>query len=194
MASQKKPRIISGTCPRKELPRPSVALAQILAFQGKWDEVLDHGKIFLQNIRIISYNYWPFQEAMRKLITRAVKITGRQSQSRLYDYERGKLIRVYLDNEGLLGCETTNALLKMSWMWPKNCSPKDGKDSLAWEVISKKLKTWQPYENHEVAPIDLLNDDVLFGLMSPQRCEAVLSTKYENKLKRSWEIWAYNHV
>ena len=64
---------------KKGIAEASVALAQILAFQGKWDEVLDHGKIFLQNPHI-SYNYWPFQEAMRKLITRAVKITGRQSQ------------------------------------------------------------------------------------------------------------------
>ena len=62
-----------------DFPEASVALAQIAAFQGKWDEVLDRGKIFLQNPQI-SYNYWPFQEAMRKLIVRAVKITGRQSQ------------------------------------------------------------------------------------------------------------------
>lgn len=60
-------------------PEASVALAQIAAFQGKWDEVLDRGKIFLQNPQI-SYNYWPFQEAMRKLIVRAVKISGRESQ------------------------------------------------------------------------------------------------------------------
>ena len=64
---------------KKGIPEASVALAQILAFQGKWNEVLDHGKVFLQNPHI-SYNYWPFQEAMRKLIIRAVKITGRESQ------------------------------------------------------------------------------------------------------------------
>lgn len=64
---------------KKGIPEASVALAQIVAFQGKWDEVLDNAKIFLQNPQI-SYNYWPFQEAMRKLIVRAVKITGRKSQ------------------------------------------------------------------------------------------------------------------
>lgn len=64
---------------KKGIPEASVALAQILAFRGKWDEVLDHGKVFLQNPHI-SYNYWPFQEAMRKLIIRAVKTTGREIQ------------------------------------------------------------------------------------------------------------------
>lgn len=28
----------------------------------------------------MSYNYWPFQEAMRKVITRAVNITGTERQ------------------------------------------------------------------------------------------------------------------
>ena len=64
---------------KKGIPEASVALAQIVAFQGKWDEVLNDGKIFLQNPQI-SYNYWPFQEAMRKLIVRAVKITGRRKE------------------------------------------------------------------------------------------------------------------
>ncbi|KAJ7350198.1 hypothetical protein OS493_037778 [Desmophyllum pertusum] len=99
------------------------------------------------------------------------------------------MIRVYLDNEDGWGERQIDFDNVMD---VAKLLAKDGKDSLAWEVISKKLKTWQPYENHEVAPIDLLNDDVLFDLMSPQRCEAVLSTKYENKLKE-WEIWAYNH-
>lgn len=64
---------------KKGIPEASIALAQIVAFRGDWDEVLDRGKIFLQNPQI-SYNYWPFQEEMRKLIVRAVKITGREIQ------------------------------------------------------------------------------------------------------------------
>ena len=64
---------------KKGIPEGSIALAQILAFKGKWEEVLEYGKTFLQNPSI-SYNYWPFQEAMRKLIVRAVKVTGKKSQ------------------------------------------------------------------------------------------------------------------
>lgn len=35
---------------------------------------------------------------------------------------------------------------------------------------------------NEVTPTDLLIDDVLFNLMSPQRLKAVLQTKYELQL------------
>lgn len=83
---------------KKGIPEASVALAQIFAFQGKWNEVLDHGKVFLQNPHI-SYNYWPFQEAMRKLITRAVKITGRESQFEVMLEWSGAVARATLSSE-----------------------------------------------------------------------------------------------
>ena len=99
--------------------------------------------------------------------------------AKLYDYEE-EMVRVYLENDDAWG---ERAIDFDDVMLVAKLLVKDGKDSLAWEVISKKLKTWQPYEFHEVEPIALLNDDVLFGVLTPQRCEVVLSTKYENKLK-----------
>lgn len=63
----------------KGVPHGSVALAQILAFQGKWDEVIENCKIFFENPEI-SWNYWPFQEAMRQLLVRAAKVTGNISR------------------------------------------------------------------------------------------------------------------
>ena len=102
----------------------------------------------------------------------------RYLNAKLYDYEE-EMIRVYLDNEAAWGHRQTDF---DDVMTVAKLLAKDGKDLLAWEVVSKKLHIWQPHEYHEVAPIDLLNDDVLFDLMSPQRCEAVLCTKYENKL------------
>lgn len=83
---------------KKGIPEAFVALAQFFAFQGKWDEVLDHGKIFLQNPHI-SYNYWPFQEAMRKLITRAVKITGRENQFQVMIEWSGAVAKAALSSE-----------------------------------------------------------------------------------------------
>ena len=90
------------------------------------------------------------------------------------------MVRVYLENDDAWSGRQTDF---DDVMLIAKLLAKDGKDSLAWEVISKKLKIWQPYENHEVEPIDLLNDDVLFDVMTPQRCEVALSTRYENKLK-----------
>lgn len=83
---------------KKGIPEASVALAQIVAFQGKWDEVLDYGKIFLQNPQI-SYCYWPFQEAMRQLIVRAVKITGRRSQFQVMLEWSGAVAKAALGSE-----------------------------------------------------------------------------------------------
>ena len=88
------------------------------------------------------------------------------------------MVRVYLENEDAWGkrqIDFDNVMLVAKLL------VKSGKDLLAWKVISNKLKTWQPYEYHEVEPIGLLNDDVLFTLMTPQRCDVVLSTIYENK-------------
>ena len=99
--------------------------------------------------------------------------------ARLYDYEE-EMVRVYLENESAWGERQIDFDNVMD---VARLLVKDGKDSQAWEVISRKLKTWQPYKCYEVAPIDVLNDDVIFDIMSPQRCEAVLNTRYENKLK-----------
>lgn len=99
--------------------------------------------------------------------------------AKLYNYEE-EMVCVYLEHDDAWGkqqIDFDDVILVAKLL------AKDGKDSLAWEVISKKLKTWQPYEYHEVEPISLLNDNILFGLMTPQRCQVVLSTKYENKLK-----------
>lgn len=99
--------------------------------------------------------------------------------AKLYNYEE-EMVCVYLEHDDAWGKQQIDF---DDVMLVAKLLAKDGKDSLAWEVISKKLKTWQPYESHEVEPISLLNDNILFGLMTPQRCQVVLSTKYENKLK-----------
>ena len=105
-------------------------------------------------------------------------------KAKFYDYEE-EIVRVYMDNEDAWGEQQTDF---DDVMFVAKLLVKNDKVSLAWEVLSKKLKFWQPEEFHEVAPIDLLNDDILFDLMSPSRCQEVLSTKYEIKLKDMAEL------
>ena len=109
--------------------------------------------------------------------------------AKLYDYEE-EMLRVYLENEDAWGKKQIDF---DDVMLVAKLLARDGKDSLAWGVISRKLKTWQPYEYHEVEPIGLLNDDVLFNVMTPERCEVVLLTKYENKLEDLWWLHLSNN-
>jgi hypothetical protein len=46
----------------------------------------------------------------------------------------------------------------------------------AWGVIVERLDYWWPVEETQIAPVELLTDEVLAALMTPERCEYVLST------------------
>ena len=89
------------------------------------------------------------------------------------------MIRVYLENDDAFG----DAEIDFNYIQDAaRLIAKDDKNK-AWEVLSKKLKCWQPEEAFEVAPVSLLNDDMLFEVMTLERCQAVLNTKFENYLR-----------
>ena len=51
-----------------------------------------------------------------------------------------------------------------------------GNGEQAWEVVKGKLASWQPVASSQVAPVVLLVDRTLAGLMTPERCRLVLAT------------------
>ena len=46
----------------------------------------------------------------------------------------------------------------------------------AWKVIQKAVNVWWPVDILQVAPVALLTDPDLRGLMTPERCAQVLKT------------------
>lgn len=51
-----------------------------------------------------------------------------------------------------------------------------GRTGEAWEALRSRLGTWWPVAFTQVAPVELLADDALRPLMTPERCEEVLRT------------------
>jgi hypothetical protein len=51
-----------------------------------------------------------------------------------------------------------------------------GRTEQAWQVVEKAVPKWWPVSVAQVAPVDLLTDEALRPLLTPERCEWVLST------------------
>lgn len=51
-----------------------------------------------------------------------------------------------------------------------------GRSDEAWAAIRTKLGVWWPFEDTQIAPVELLADDALRPLMTPERCQEVLRT------------------
>ncbi len=51
-----------------------------------------------------------------------------------------------------------------------------GRQKEAWQVIKSRLNCWWPVEDSQIAPVELLIDEGIKPLMSPNRCQEVLQT------------------
>ncbi|HEY6556221.1 MAG TPA: hypothetical protein VI072_03070 [Polyangiaceae bacterium] len=51
-----------------------------------------------------------------------------------------------------------------------------GRSDDAWQVVERAVRIWWPVDVAQVAPVDLLTDEGLRPLMTPDRCEWVLRT------------------
>ena len=51
-----------------------------------------------------------------------------------------------------------------------------GSPGLAWAAIESNLKHWWPVDHAQVTPLVLLTNEYLETLMTPERCQVVLST------------------
>ena len=51
-----------------------------------------------------------------------------------------------------------------------------GRGDEAWVAVRSKLGVWWPFEDTQVVPVELLADEALRPLMTPERCNEVLHT------------------
>lgn len=51
-----------------------------------------------------------------------------------------------------------------------------GRSDEAWTAVRSKLSVWWPFEDTQLAPVELLADEALRPLMIPERCNEVLRT------------------
>jgi hypothetical protein len=84
-----------------------------------------------------------------------------------------------LEEEALRLYEAHGGEFLMKWQAAEYVAPiyiRRGKPEAAWAVIADNLRHWWPVDQAQVTPIVLLTDQYLDQLMTPERCQIVLST------------------
>jgi hypothetical protein len=85
-------------------------------------------------------------------------------------YAHKSAVRLY-DEEGV-----ADLILFSSLAFTASSLSLAGRGDEAWTVIEKGLHHWEPVDVAQVAPVELLIDEGLRPLMTPERCEWVLRT------------------
>src|ERR1051326_1528706 len=89
------------------------------------------------------------------------------------------LAKGVLEDEALRLYETHGQTFGMAWQAAEYVAPiyvRRGNLDLAWTVIEANLKHWWPVDHPQVAPLVLPTNEHLEKLMTPERCQLVLST------------------
>jgi hypothetical protein len=84
-----------------------------------------------------------------------------------------------LEDEALRLYEAHGATFVMAWQaaeYVAGIYVRRGNANAAWAAIKSNLSKWWPVGNAQVAPVVLLIDEHLNTLMTPERCQLVLST------------------
>ncbi len=89
------------------------------------------------------------------------------------------LAKGVLEDEALRLYEAHGTKFRMAWQAAEYVAPiyvRRGNSDIAWTVIGANLQKWWPVGSSQVAPVILLTDEYLNSLMTPERCQLVLST------------------
>jgi hypothetical protein len=89
------------------------------------------------------------------------------------------LARGTLEDEALRLYEAHGKGFLMAWQAAEYVAPiyvRRGNPGAAWSAIESKLKDWWPVDHAQVTPLVLLTNEHLETLMTPERCQLVLST------------------
>lgn len=84
-----------------------------------------------------------------------------------------------LEDEALRLYEAHGEHFVMAWQAAEYVAPvyvRRGNPEAAWAAIEANLKNWWPVDQAQVAPVVLLINEYLETLMTPERCQLVLST------------------
>lgn len=89
------------------------------------------------------------------------------------------LAKGVLEDEALKLYETHGKTFLMAWQAAEYVAPiyvRRGNPDAAWAAIESNLKRWWPVDHAQVTPLVLLTNEYLEALMTPERCQLVLST------------------
>jgi hypothetical protein len=89
------------------------------------------------------------------------------------------LAKGVLEDEALKLYEAHGKTFSMAWQAAEYVAPiyvRRGNPDAAWAAIETNLKHWWPVDQAQVAPLVLLTNEHLETLMTPERCQLVLST------------------
>lgn len=89
------------------------------------------------------------------------------------------LAKGILEDEALRLFEMHGKSFVMAWQAAEYVAPiyvHRGNAEAAWTAIESNLNKWWPVGHSQVAPVVLLTNEYLETLMTPERCEVVLST------------------
>ncbi len=84
-----------------------------------------------------------------------------------------------LEDEALKLYEAHGKTFGMAWQAAEYVAPiyvRRGNPDTAWAAIESNLTHWWPVDHAQVAPLVLLTNEYLEVLMTPERCQLVLST------------------
>jgi hypothetical protein len=84
-----------------------------------------------------------------------------------------------LEDEALRLYEAHGEGFLMAWQAAEYVAPiyfRRGNPTAAWAAIESNLKNWWPVDHAQVTPLVLLTNEHLETLMTPERCQLVLST------------------
>jgi hypothetical protein len=89
------------------------------------------------------------------------------------------LAKGVVEDEALKLYEAHGKTFGMAWQATQYVAPiyvRRGKPEAAWAAIESNLKHWWPVDHAQVTPLVLLTNEYLETLMTPERCQLVLST------------------
>ena len=84
-----------------------------------------------------------------------------------------------MEDEALKLYKAHGATFLMAWKaaeYVASVYVRSGNPTAAWAAIEQNLGKWWPVDHAQVAPVILLTNEYLKTLMSPERCQIVLST------------------
>jgi hypothetical protein len=84
-----------------------------------------------------------------------------------------------LEDEAVRLYEAHGKNFSMAWQAAEYVAPiyvRRGKPTVAWAAIEANVKNWWPVDHAQVTPVVLVTDEQLNTLMTPERCQLVLST------------------
>lgn len=89
------------------------------------------------------------------------------------------LAKGVLEDEAIKLFEAHGKTFGMKWQAAEYVAPiyvRRGNSDAAWAALETNLKLWWPVDHAQVTPLILLTNEYLDTLMTPERCQLVLST------------------